>query len=192
MLEARITIVLNSLWHLCTGLRRSNQHNNISCWNLRYGSGKNWIRNITWLLVKPVCLASISFSESLGYLQNIVMTNEEQKRKENKMNIGYNTKGEAAYGWRKCSKSQARRMVTEFSGSPLCGLQAFCGIMPYCWKARCCLSCWSMYRRRVNLPSLPDEFSSSPSFFLMTLIWSLIASFRHRKCREIVWRATAV
>lgn len=92
------------------------------------------------------------------------------------------------YGWRKCSKSQARRMETDRSGSPLWGRQALCWIIPSCWSARCCRSWWSMNRRRD-----PTVFvSSSPRLLLVDRIWAVIASRRHRNCFEIVWRARDV
>lgn len=95
-----------------------------------------------------------------------------------------------AYGWRKCSKSQARSMVTARSGNPLWGLQAWCCI-PRCWSALCCRIWWS-----INLSLEPSAFapkqSSSPSFLLVALICAEIASLRHRNCFEIVRKASAV
>lgn len=96
-----------------------------------------------------------------------------------------------AYGWRKCSKSQARRIETDLSGSPLWGLQAFCWIMPNCWRARCCRRWWS-----TNLSLEPSIFppgpSSSPRLLLAARIWPAIASLRHRNCFEMVCSARAV
>lgn len=96
------------------------------------------------------------------------------------------------YGWRKCSNSQARRIETELSGKPLCGLHACCCIIPSCWRALCCLSCWSTYRRRVIPIPLPfSDVSWSPRLLRVAWIWPLIASRKHRKWRDIVWRASA-
>lgn len=97
------------------------------------------------------------------------------------------------HGWRKCSKSQARSIETEFSGRPLWGLQTCCCIIPSCWRALWCLSCWSTYRSRAIPTPLPfPELSSSPRLSRATWIWPDIASRRHRKWRDIVWRARAV
>lgn len=97
------------------------------------------------------------------------------------------------YGWRKCSKSQARRTETDLSGRPLWGLQAFCWIIPNCCRARCCRRWWSTY---LSLePSIlppPLRQSSSPKLLFAARIWPVMASFRHLNCFEIVCSARAV
>ena len=95
------------------------------------------------------------------------------------------------YGWRKCSKSQARRTETALSGSPLCGLQALCWIIPNCCKARCCRSWWST-NLSLEPSTFPPEQSSSPKLLLVALICAEMASFRHLNCFEMVCKAKAV
>ena len=98
---------------------------------------------------------------------------------------------EESYGWRKCSKSQARRTETDRSGKPRWGLQALCWIIPNCCKALCCLIWLSTY---LSLePSIfPSKLSSSPKLLLAPRICPRIASFKHRNCFDMVSSARAV
>lgn len=129
------------------------------------------------------------FSESLGYLHNKTRwTNKLHPHKTKQTRRFFPT-----YGWRKCSKSQALKTETELSGSPLWGLQACCCIIPSCWRALCCRSCWSTYLRRdIPTPLSFEEASSSPRLFRAVWICPCIASRRQRKWREIVWSARDV
>ena len=96
------------------------------------------------------------------------------------------------YGWRKCSKSQARRTETARSGRPRWGLQAllegWCWIIPSCWRALCCLKWWST---NLSLPT-PETESSSPRLLLTAFIWPAIASFKDRNCLDMVFSASDV
>lgn len=102
---------------------------------------------------------------------------------------------EKTYGWRKCSKSQALKMLTDRSGNPLCGLQASCSIIPICWNALCCLRlCSNIFSLGVSPLVKPDPPapSFSPSTSQLCFSCAAIASFRHRKCRDIAFCASAV
>ena len=94
------------------------------------------------------------------------------------------------YGWRKWSNSQARRIVTELSGSPLCGLQACCCFILSCWSAPCWLSCRFLDRSRKIPTPFPFMVESvSPRLLWVAYIFPFIESLKERKWREIVWRA---
>jgi hypothetical protein len=95
------------------------------------------------------------------------------------------------YGWRKCSKSQARRTETARSGNPLWGLQALCWTIPNCCSARCCRSWWSTYLSLEPSTFAPMQ-SSSPKLLLAALICEEIVSLRLLNCFEIVCNARAV
>lgn len=96
-----------------------------------------------------------------------------------------------SYGWRKCSKSQARRMETARSGKPRWGLQALCCIIPSCCKALCWRSWWST-NLSLEPCTLAPKQSSSPNVLLVALTCEAIASLRHRNCLEMVLRARDV
>lgn len=97
-----------------------------------------------------------------------------------------------SYGWRKCSKSHARRMETDLSGSPLWGLQALGWIIPNCCKALCWRIWWSTNLSLAPLLLASPKQSSSPKLLLAVRIWLVIASLRHRNCFDIVCSARAV
>lgn len=98
------------------------------------------------------------------------------------------------YGWRKCSKSHARRIDTDRSGNPRCGLQGWLSIIPACCSAFCCLKHWSRsFSLGVSPLLLPDTtVSFSPSAFFTAFICLTTPSLRQRKCRDIVLDAKAV
>ena len=98
------------------------------------------------------------------------------------------------YGWRKCSKSQALKMLTERSGKPLCGLPASCSIIPLWWNALCCLRlCSSSLSLGVSPLVTPEVPASlSPNNSQLCFNWAVIVSFRHRKCLDIAFWASVV
>lgn len=97
----------------------------------------------------------------------------------------------ATYGWRKCSKSQARRIDTDLSGRPLWGRHGWHSIMPICCNAFCCLRVWSRSLSRGVSPFVvPSATASfSPIAFCVTWIWPTIPSLRHLKCLDIAFNA---
>ena len=118
----------------------------------------------------------------------IVISNKKIKKKKG---ISLSIYVIITYGWRKCSKSQARRMETARSGNPLWGLQALCWIIPSCCSALCCRRWWSTYLS-LEPSTLAPKQSSSPNVLLVALICEEIASLRHRNCFEMVFKARAV
>lgn len=102
--------------------------------------------------------------------------------------------GLVTYGWRKCSKSQVRRIATEVSGSPLIGLQAPC-LWP--WIIR---SCWrdilfSLHSRSYKLSCANPLLTFGKScinFRFSAFMCDIIASLKLPKCLDIALRARAV
>nr|GMD91490.1 Os03g0732700 [Ipomoea batatas] len=95
----------------------------------------------------------------------------------------------------KCSKSQARRTLTDLSGSPLWGRQASESIIPIWLSAFCCRNFWSSILSRGVSPLVSPEDpvgSFSPSTLYVSFICTIIASFMHRKCRDIAFCASVV
>lgn len=121
---------------------------------------------------------------------------EEEEEEEGERKVGRGTRDiETTYGWRKCSKSQARRMLTERSGRPRWGRHASCSIIPIWCRARCCRRLCSRMRSRgvspLVMPVLPVA-SFSPSISHVCFSCAATASLRHRKCLDIAFCASAV
>jgi len=95
------------------------------------------------------------------------------------------------YGWKKCSKSQARRTETERSGSPLWGRHGWLSMIPAWWKAFCCLRhCSSFLSLGVSPFVVPGATASlSPITTFVAWIWLMIPSFKHRKCLDMAFDA---
>lgn len=157
-------------------------------------------QDLTWFRDRPVWVANMCLSVSVGYLK------QDWKEKKTKFRCYYKFERErerernGAYGWRKCSNSQALRIETERSGRPLWGLQTCCWVSrkptlpppPYLCLCKLWSKCFSLSifasPLLVLVPVVGDE-KSSPKAFPICLSWSEMAFFRHRKCLETDLRA---
>uniref|UniRef100_A0A0E0NP11 Uncharacterized protein n=3 Tax=Oryza TaxID=4527 RepID=A0A0E0NP11_ORYRU len=94
----------------------------------------------------------------------------------------------------KCSKSQARRMVTARSGRPRWGRHGWLSMAATPCSDLWCLMHWSITLSRGVCPRVvPAALTSfSPSAFLAACSCATIPSLRLRKCLDIVLAATAV
>lgn len=99
------------------------------------------------------------------------------------------------YGWRKCSKSQALKILTDLSGNPRWGLHVSCSIIPIWLNDLCCLRFRSkIFSLGVSPFVIPDVIpvSLSPRTSHVCFSCAITPSLRHRKCRDMAFWASPV
>lgn len=119
------------------------------------------------------------------------------RSKSNRNGKGKKTERElkSIYGCRKCSKSHDLRMLTDLSGNPLWGLQDSGSSIPICSIAFCCLCfCSRIFSLGVSPLVIPlrPVTSFSPKASQLSFSSPIMASFMHRKCRDIAFWASPV
>lgn len=120
------------------------------------------------------------------------MIKEVKNNSSNLVNLRNQEEGRSSYGFRKCSKSQARRIDAERSGRPLWGLHGWLSIPPASWNDFCCRRHWSSsFSLGVSPFVVPGATGSfSPIAFFVITIWLTTPSLRQRKCLDMAFDAS--